>query len=80
MGLMKHLSCSAGLADLSGVLGAQLWRLPSVLQSIPAAAAVEQQLSSQESGAELVAEIPLGHAALEFAVNHKLSFRVAHQR
>ena len=40
-----------GLADLSGVLGAQLWRLPSALQSIPAAvAAVERQLSPPESG------------------------------
>ena len=40
-----------GLADLSGVMGAQLWRLPSALKSIPAAvAAVEQQLSQPESG------------------------------
>lgn len=40
-----------GLADLSAVLGAQLWRLPSAWQSIPAAVeAVEQQLSPPESG------------------------------
>jgi len=32
-------------------MGAQLWRLPSALKSIPAAVAVvEQQLSQPESG------------------------------
>ena len=40
-----------GLADLSAVLGAQLWRLPSALQTIPSAVtAVEEKLSPPESG------------------------------
>ena len=38
-----------GLADLSGVVGGQLWRLPAASQSIPAATqAVEQQLKTPE--------------------------------